>query len=143
MTCQGKRTVIICGRYEGQLDQRVIDLYVDFEISVGDYVLSSGEVAALVLIDSIYRLLDGVINPKSLIEESFGSEYSLLEYPHYTRPYEFKGVEVPSVLLSGHHEEIRRWRFIKAVEKTKKNRYDLYLKYLEMKGEDNGSNKAN
>ncbi|UER67846.1 tRNA (guanosine(37)-N1)-methyltransferase TrmD [Borrelia sp. BU AG58] len=137
-----KELVIICGRYEG-LDQRVVDLYVDLEISVGDYVLSSGEVAALVLIDSIYRLLDGVINPKSLVEESFGGVYGLLEYPHYTRPYEFRGLEVPVVLLSGHHEEIKRWRFGKAVEKTRKNRYDLYLKYLEIRGEDDGSNKAN
>ncbi|QMU99448.1 tRNA (guanosine(37)-N1)-methyltransferase TrmD [Borrelia sp. A-FGy1] len=137
-----KELVIICGRYEG-LDQRIIDLYVDLEISIGDYVLSSGEVAALVLIDSIYRLLDGVINPKSLVEESFSGEYELLEYPHYTRPYSFKGIEVPRVLISGHHEEIRRWRFIKAIEKTKKNRCDLYLKYLEKNGEYNGSNKAN
>ncbi|AWG43050.1 tRNA (guanosine(37)-N1)-methyltransferase TrmD [Candidatus Borreliella tachyglossi] len=134
--------VIICGRYEG-LDQRVIDLYVDFEISIGDYVLSSGEVAALVLIDSVYRLLDGVINPKSLLEESFNVESGLLEYPHYTRPYEFRGLEVPRVLISGHHEEIKRWRVIQSIEKTKRNRYDLYLKYLEMIGEDNGSNKAN
>ncbi|AHH08666.1 tRNA (guanosine(37)-N1)-methyltransferase TrmD [Borrelia anserina] len=134
--------VIICGRYEG-LDQRAIDLYVDLEISVGDYILSSGEVGALVIIDSVYRLLDGVINPNSLQEESFSFEYGLLEYPHYTRPYEFKGLKVPDVLLSGHHEEIRKWRFIKSVEKTKKNRYDLYLKYLEMRGEDDGFNKKN
>ncbi|UPA18157.1 tRNA (guanosine(37)-N1)-methyltransferase TrmD [Borrelia sp. MN22-0132] len=134
--------VIICGRYEG-LDQRIIDLYVDFEISVGDYVLSSGEVAALVIIDSVYRLLEGVINPNSLLEESFSCECGLLEYPHYTRPYEFKGLEVPNVLLSGHHEEIRKWRFMKSIEKTKKNRYDLYLKYLEMRGENDGFNKKN
>ncbi|WP_281860905.1 tRNA (guanosine(37)-N1)-methyltransferase TrmD [Candidatus Borrelia fainii] len=134
--------VIICGRYEG-IDQRIIDLYVDFEISVGDYVLSSGEVAALVIIDSIYRLLEGVINPNSLLEESFSCECGLLEYPHYTRPYEFKGLEVPNVLLSGHHEEIRKWRFMKSIEKTKKNRYDLYLKYLEMRGENDGFNKKN
>ncbi|UCP01694.1 tRNA (guanosine(37)-N1)-methyltransferase TrmD [Borrelia hermsii] len=134
--------VIICGRYEG-LDQRVIDLYVDLEVSVGDYVLSSGEVAALVIIDSVYRLLDGAINPSSLLEESFSFDCGLLEYPHYTRPYEFKGLEVPDVLLSGHHEEIKKWRFIKSVEKTKKNRYDLYLKYLEMIGENDGFSKKN
>ncbi|AHH12722.1 TRNA (guanine(37)-N(1))-methyltransferase [Borrelia hermsii YBT] len=134
--------VIICGRYEG-LDQRVIDLYVDLEVSVGDYVLSSGEVAALVIIDSVYRLLDGAINPSSLLEESFSFEFGLLEYPHYTRPYKFKGLEVPDVLLSGHHEEIKKWRFIKSVEKTKKNRYDLYLKYLEMRGEKDGFSKKN
>ena len=134
--------VIICGRYEG-LDQRVIDLYVDFEISVGDYVLSSGEVAALVIIDSVYRLLDDVISPSSLIEESFDFGYGLLEYPHYTRPYEFKGLKVPDVLLSGHHEEIRKWRFVKSVEQTKKNRCDLYLKYLKKRGENDGFNKKN
>ncbi|ACH93629.1 MULTISPECIES: tRNA (guanosine(37)-N1)-methyltransferase TrmD [Borrelia] len=135
--------VIICGRYEG-LDQRVIDLYVDLEISVGDYVLSSGEVAALVIIDSVYRLLDGVINPNSLCEESFSFECGLLEYPHYTRPYEFRNLKVPDVLLSGHHEEIKKWRLVKSVEKTKKNRFDLYLKYLEMRGEKNdGFDKKN
>ncbi|UGQ16353.1 tRNA (guanosine(37)-N1)-methyltransferase TrmD [Borrelia sp. RT5S] len=136
-----RELVIICGRYEG-LDQRVVDLYVDLEISVGDYVLSSGEVAALVLIDSIYRLLDGVIKPESLLEESFSGRCGLLEYPHYTRPCEFRGLRVPDVLLSGHHGEVRKWRFEKAVERTRKNRYDLYLKYLEIKGEDDGLNRA-
>ncbi|QUG72794.1 tRNA (guanosine(37)-N1)-methyltransferase TrmD [Borreliella afzelii] len=134
--------VIICGRYEG-IDQRIIDLYVDFEISIGDYVLSSGEISALVLIDSIYRLLDGVINPNSLLEESFGMKNGLLEYPHYTRPYNFMGIKVPEVLVSGHHENIKNWRLLKAIEKTKKNRYDLYLKYLEIIGEDNGFDKKN
>lgn len=125
------------------IDQRIIDLYVDFEISIGDYVLSSGEIAALVLIDSVYRLLDGVINPNSLLEESFGVKNGLLEYPHYTRPYDFKGIKVPEVLLSGHHANIKNWRLVKAREKTKKNRYDLYLKYLEIIGEDNGFDKKN
>ncbi|AJA90485.1 tRNA (guanine-N1)-methyltransferase [Borreliella chilensis] len=134
--------VIICGRYEG-IDQRIVDLYVDFEISIGDYILSSGEIAALVLIDSIYRLLDGVINPNSLLEESFGLRNGLLEYPHYTRPYNFMGMKVPEVLVSGHHENIKNWRLGKAREKTKKNRYDLYLKYLKIIGEDDGFDKKN
>ena len=92
--------VFICGHYEG-LDQRVIDTYVDDEISIGDYVLSSGESATTVIIDAIYRLLDGVINSESLADESFSS--SLLEYPQYTRPERYCTKSVPDVLLSGHH----------------------------------------
>ncbi|MDR0910342.1 MAG: tRNA (guanosine(37)-N1)-methyltransferase TrmD [Spirochaetaceae bacterium] len=114
--------VIICGRYEG-IDQRIIDLYVDDEISVGDYVLSSGEVAALILIDATYRLLGEVIRPESLDEESFAG--GLLEYPQWTRPEVYEGIPVPDVLLSGHHENIRKWRLKKQVEKTLKVRPDL------------------
>ncbi len=114
--------VLICGRYEG-IDQRIIDEYVDDEICIGDYVLSSGEVAALVVIDSVYRLLEGVLTPESLDEESFTG--GLLEYPHYTRPEYFAGRRVPEVLLSGHHERIQRWRLRKRLEKTKENRPDL------------------
>ena len=114
--------IILCGRYEG-VDQRIIDTYIDDEISIGDYVISSGEVAALVLVDGIYRLLDGVINQESLEEESF--EKGILEYPHYTRPVNYKGQEVPEILLSGHHENIRKWRLRKGLEKTRKNRPDL------------------
>jgi tRNA (guanine37-N1)-methyltransferase len=114
--------VLICGRYEG-IDQRVIDLYADDEISVGDYVLSSGEVAALALIDATYRLLNEVIAPESLEEESFSG--NLLEYPQYTRPEIYAMLEVPEVLLSGHHENIRRWRRRKQVEKTLAVRPDL------------------
>ncbi|MDR1908767.1 MAG: tRNA (guanosine(37)-N1)-methyltransferase TrmD [Spirochaetaceae bacterium] len=114
--------ILICGRYEG-VDQRIIDLYVDDEISVGDYVLSSGEVAALILIDATYRLIDKVIRPESLAEESFTG--SLLEYPQYTRPELYDTIEVPAVLLSGHHEQIRRWRRRKQVEKTLALRPDL------------------
>ncbi len=114
--------VFICGRYEG-IDQRIIDAYVDDEISVGDYVMSSGELAALVIIDTMYRLVDGVIRGESLEEESFTD--GLLEYPHYTRPAEFRGMKVPDVLLSGHHAEIERWRYGKRIEKTIKNRPDL------------------
>ncbi len=114
--------VLLCGRYEG-VDQRIIDAYIDDEVSIGDYVISSGEVASLVLIDGIYRLLDGVINSDSLEEESF--EGGILEYPHYTRPEVFRSEVVPEVLLSGHHENIRKWRLREGLKKTKLNRPDL------------------
>jgi tRNA (guanine37-N1)-methyltransferase len=114
--------ILLCGRYEG-IDQRIIDLYVDDEISVGDYVLSSGEVAALALIDATYRLVDSVITAESLAEESFSG--FLLEYPQYTRPELYGTLQVPEVLLSGHHENIRRWRLKKRVEKTLALRPDL------------------
>jgi len=117
-----KELILICGRYEG-IDQRIIDTYVDDEISVGDYVLSSGEVAALVLIDATYRLLEQVITPASLNEESFFG--GLLEYTQYTRPEIYGTLKVPDVLLSGHHENIRRWRLEKRVEKTLAVRPDL------------------
>ena len=117
-----KELIFICGRYEG-IDQRIIDEYVDDEISVGDYVMSSGEVAALVIIDAVYRLIEGVISGESLAEESFSD--NLLEYPQYTRPRSFKGREVPDVLLSGHHLNIKKWRLKKRLEKTLKNRPDL------------------
>ncbi|MDR1306753.1 MAG: tRNA (guanosine(37)-N1)-methyltransferase TrmD [Treponema sp.] len=114
--------VLLCGRYEG-IDQRIIDAYVDEELSLGDYVLSSGEVAALAVIDAVYRLVDQVITPESLEEESFSG--GLLEHPQYTRPELFDTMEVPGVLLSGHHENIRRWRLQKRVEKTLAFRPDL------------------
>ncbi len=114
--------VLICGRYEG-LDQRVIDTYVDLELSIGDYVISSGELAAMVIIDGVFRLIDGVISSESLQEESF--EGQLLEYPQYTRPEEFAGQRVPEVLLSGHHERIRAWRRAQSIRKTAAVRPDL------------------
>ena len=120
--------IFICGRYEG-IDQRIIDLYADEELSVGDYVLSSGEAAALVLIDAVYRLADRVLRPESLTEESFSG--GLLEYPQYTRPEVFDTMKVPEVLLSGHHEHIRRWRLKKRVEKTLAVRPELVKKGLE------------
>lgn len=119
---QETELILLCGRYEG-LDQRIIDAYVDEEISVGDYVLSSGEVAALVLIDATYRLVEAVITPASLEEESFSG--GLLEYPQYTRPEQYGMLTVPEVLLSGHHENIRRWRLRKRIEKTLALRPDL------------------
>jgi len=117
-----KELILICGRYEG-IDQRIIDRYVDDEISVGDYVLSSGEVAALAIIDATYRLVDSVICAQSLDEESFSG--GLLEYPQFTRPEVFDTMKVPEVLLSGHHEQIRLWRLEKRVEKTLRQRPDL------------------
>jgi tRNA (guanine37-N1)-methyltransferase len=114
--------ILLCGRYEG-IDQRIIDRYVDDEISVGDYVLSSGEAAALVLIDATCRLVDQVITAESLEEESFSG--GLLEYPQYTRPEVYATLEVPRVLLSGHHENIRRWRLEERVRKTLAFRSDL------------------
>jgi tRNA (guanine37-N1)-methyltransferase len=117
-----KELVLLCGRYEG-IDQRIIEAYIDDEISVGDYVLSSGEAAALIIIDSTYRLIDEVIRAESLKEESFSG--GLLEYPQYTRPEIYATIRVPEVLLSGHHENIRRWRREKQVEKTLAVRPDL------------------
>lgn len=122
-----KELVFIAGHYEG-LDQRVIDAFVTDELSIGDYVLSSGETAILVMVDAIYRLLDGVISPESLVEESFND--SLLEYPQYTRPQEYEGMRVPEVLLSGNHKQINDWRYKKRLEKTIKNRIDLMSKNI-------------
>ena len=114
--------VFICGHYEG-IDQRIIDRYVDDEICIGDYVISSGEVATLVIIDAVYRLIDGVITDSSLDEESFTGP--LLEYPQYTRPETYCGMDVPDILLSGHHANIEKWRLRKRLEKTLSNRPDL------------------
>jgi tRNA (guanine37-N1)-methyltransferase len=119
---QGPDFTLLCGRYEG-IDQRVIDAFVTDEISVGDYVLSGGETAAMVVVDSVARLVPGVITGESLQEESFSE--GLLEYPHYTRPEEFRGMRVPEVLVSGHHEKIRQWRLLKSVEKTMRYRPEL------------------
>jgi tRNA (guanine37-N1)-methyltransferase len=114
--------VLICGRYEG-IDQRIVDLWVDDEVSIGDYVLSSGELAAAVVIDTVYRLIDGVITEASLDEESYVG--GLLEYPQYTRPEVYCGQATPEVLLSGHHENIRKWRLQKRLAKTLAVRPDL------------------
>jgi tRNA (guanine37-N1)-methyltransferase len=115
--------IIICGHYEG-IDQRFIDKYVDEEVSIGDYVLTGGELPALVIADSITRLLKGVLEKEeATLDESY--EQDLLEYPHYTRPEEFEGEKVPEVLRSGNHQEIKNWKFSKALEKTKKIRPDL------------------
>ena len=115
--------VLVCGHYEG-IDQRVIDLCVDEEISIGDYVLTGGEIPAMVLIDAISRYVPNVLHSgESVEDESFSN--SLLEYPQYTRPQNFMGLEVPEVLISGHHENVKKWREEKAFEKTRKVRPDL------------------
>ena len=121
--------VILCGHYEG-VDQRVIDEIVDEEISIGDYVLTGGEIPACIMVDAIARLIPGVLSDKECYEkESIAS--GLLEYPQYTRPPVFHGKEVPSVLLSGHHGNIDDWRLLQSLEITKERRPDLYEKYVE------------
>jgi len=120
---EGERLVLICGRYEG-VDERVAETLVTDEISIGDYVLSGGEPAALVVVDSIVRLLPGALGSEtSAVNESFAQ--GLLDCPHYTRPPEFHGMRVPEVLLKGNHAEIARWRSEASLEKTKRNRPDL------------------
>ena len=115
--------LLVAGRYEG-LDERVIELGIDREVSVGDYVLSGGELPALVLIDAVARLLPGALgDERSSVEESFVA--GLLDWPHYTRPELFEGLAVPSVLLSGNHADIRRWRLEQAVARTRQRRPDL------------------
>ena len=114
--------VLLCGHYEG-IDQRILDKIVDEEISIGDYVLTGGEIPAMVLIDSVSRYVDGVLNQDSIGEESFSN--GLLEYPQYTRPEIFDGKSVPEILLSGHHEKIKQWRKEKSLEITKIKRPDL------------------
>jgi tRNA (guanine37-N1)-methyltransferase len=133
------RIVLVCGRYEG-VDERVTDYLADREISIGDYVLSGGEIAAAVIVEAMMRLLPGAVgNEASTQQESFtvdvkknlsGADSTcgsngLLDYPHYTRPAEFRGMAVPQALMSGNHEEIRRWRRQRALEKTLRNRPDL------------------
>ncbi len=115
--------IIICGHYEG-VDQRFIDQYIDEEISIGDYVLTGGEIPSMVIADSVVRLIPGVLKkPEAIINESFTEK--LLEGPQYTRPEDFKGKKVPAILLSGNHSEIAKWRKEKSLEKTKKMRPDL------------------
>lgn len=114
--------VLICGHYEG-IDQRVIDYFNIEELSIGDYVLTGGELPAMVVADSIIRLIPGVIREESTLDESFSE--NLLEYNQYTRPAEFRGMSVPEVLLSGHHKNIETWRKEQSIEITKKNRPDL------------------
>ena len=120
---EGPHCVLVCGRYEG-IDQRVIDLAVDEEVSIGDYVLGGGEIPAMVLIEGMIRLLPGLLgNPESVQRESFAQE--ILEGPQYTRPPEFRGRVVPEELLSGNHAVIDRWRKEKAIEGTRQRRPDL------------------
>ncbi|MCL5062220.1 MAG: tRNA (guanosine(37)-N1)-methyltransferase TrmD [Nitrospiraceae bacterium] len=130
---ENRRMLFICGRYEG-IDERVRESLVDEEISIGDYVLTGGELAALVIIDSIARLMPGVLgDEESAREESF--TWGILDYPHYTRPPEFMGMKVPDVLLSGNHKEIWKWRRREAIKRTLQRRPDL-LKRAELSEED-------
>jgi len=117
-----KHLIIICGHYEG-FDERISTL-ADFEISIGDYVLTGGEIPAMVLVDSIVRLLPGVINERSHLEDSFNENY-LLDYPVYTKPRVFRGMEVPEVLLSGDHKKIDEYRYQESLNRTKSRRPDL------------------
>jgi len=124
---EGKGAVLLCGRFEG-VDQRVIDARGLEEVSLGDFVLSGGEVATMALIDAVVRLLPGVMGDQdSLHEESF--EQGLLEYPHYTRPQEWEGRAIPDVLTSGHHGRIARWRREQAERLTRERRPDLWARY--------------
>lgn len=117
-----KHLILLCGHYEG-IDQRVIDEIVDEEISIGDYVLTGGELPAMVLIDSVSRYVEGVLSEESIKEESFTN--NLLEYPQYTRPETFHGIKVPEVLLSGHHENIKKWREEQSLKNTLQKRPNL------------------
>ena len=114
--------LLLCGHYEG-VDQRIIDKYIDEELSVGDYVLTGGEIPAMAVADAVSRYVDGVIKGESLKQESFSS--GLLEYPQYTRPQEFEGMSVPKVLVNGNHAEIDKWRMEKSIEITKRKRPEL------------------
>ena len=119
-----KHIIIICGHYEG-FDERIRTL-ADIEISIGDFVLTGGELPSMVICDSVIRLIDGVINENSHKNDSF--EDTLLDYPVYTHPANYEGLEVPEVLLSGHHENIRRWRLNEQIKRTKERRPDLLEK---------------
>ena len=122
---QESHLIIICGHYEG-VDHRVIQHLVDLEISIGDYVLTNGAIAAAVLVDAIARLLPGALgHEQSATDDSFSPEGSGLEAPHYTRPADFRGWKIPEVLLSGNHAEIAKWRREQAIKRTQENRPDL------------------
>ena len=120
-----KDIILLCGHYEG-IDERV-NKYVDEQISVGDYILTGGEVGAMAIVDSVVRLLDGAIAEESISEESFDN--SLLEYPQYTEPYDYNGDKIPDILYSGNHEAIAKWRRKKALKLTKEHRPDLFEKH--------------
>lgn len=126
-----KEISIVCGNYEG-VDERIVERYIDYEISVGDYILSGGEFAALIIMNTLARYVPGFMsNSESLADESF--EQNLLEYPQYTRPQIIDGMAVPDILLSGNHESIRLWREKMSIEKTKRLRPDLYKKFISKK----------
>lgn len=116
-----KHLIIVCGHYEGY-DERIRE-FVDLEISIGDFILTGGEIPALVITDSVVRLLDGVINKDSYIDDSFTN--NLLDYPTYTKPYDYRGLKVPDILISGNHEKIKEYRYNEQVKRTQKRRPDL------------------
>ena len=118
---KNKHLIILCGHYEG-FDERIKSI-VDLELSIGDYVLTGGELPSMVVMDSVIRLIDGVINENSLMTESFND--GLLDYPNYTKPVEYRGMKVPEVLLSGHHQNIAKYRHEEQIRLTKENRPDL------------------
>ena len=124
--------ILLCGHYEG-IDQRVLDKIVDEEISIGDYVLTGGEIPAMVLIDSVSRYVEGVLSEDSISEESFSQ--GILEYPQYTRPEIFEGMKVPEILQSGHHENIKKWRRCEALKNTYNKRPEL-LENVELSEQD-------
>ena len=132
--------VILCGHYEG-VDQRIIDEIVDEEISIGDYVLTGGEIPACIVVDAIARLLPGVLADAECYEKESFSDETLLEYPQYTRPYDFRGRTVPEVLLSGHHANIEKWREQKAIEKTREVRPELIEKRMARESGERKKNK--
>jgi tRNA (guanine37-N1)-methyltransferase len=120
-----ERMILLCGRYEG-FDQRVLDLLNPIELSIGDYVLNGGEVAAMVVVDATIRMIPGVLGDEnSSIEDSFSRGNRMLEYPQYTRPREFRGLGVPEVLLNGNHEAIAQWRAEQSLDRTRTRRQDL------------------
>ena len=124
---QEETLILLCGHYEG-VDERVLEEIVDEEVSIGDYVLTGGELPAMVLIDCVSRLVEGVLASETSYAEE--SHYSgLLEYPQYTRPAEFHGRKVPDILLSGHHDKIGKWRFLQMLERTRSKRPDLFSQY--------------
>lgn len=129
--------ILVCGHYEG-VDQRFIDGMIDMELSIGDYVLTGGELPAIVLVDALSRLQEGVLNSEKGYEEESFSFNSLLEYPHYTRPKTFRDMSVPDVLISGNHKMIREWRLQKAIEETAKKRPDMIEALLEDEEADRG-----
>lgn len=129
--------ILVCGHYEG-IDERIVN-FVDEEISLGDFILSGGELACACIIDAVSRLVRGVIKDESKENESFSD--LLLEYPQYTRPKVWKGFKVPEVLLSGDHNRIKKWRLEKSIEITKKRRPDLYERYMRRSNEQNTQNK--
>jgi tRNA (guanine37-N1)-methyltransferase len=132
------RVILLCGRYEG-VDERVVESVVDEELSIGDVVLSGGELAACVVVDAVVRLLPGALGcDRSAAEDSFEGPSGLLDYPHYTRPAEFRGMRVPEVLLGGNHAEIARWRRRKSLERTLRRRPDL-LARASLTEEDRGT----